>query len=110
MDAVSLWLSTLRRFEYTRFVAVAALLALLATAAPVSAEAGSDRTSPEHAGRVGFDLLILRPLNLVTTAVSLVGAAIAYPVALPFGGQDHVVEYLVKNPVDRTFRRPLGDL
>ena len=63
-------------------------------------------TGAEQPARVGFDLLVLRPLSVVTTAVSLVGAAIAYPVALPFGWQDHVVEYLVESPVDRTFRRP----
>ena len=98
------------RSEFARTVGVGAALALLATSGPARASGPDGRTGPEHAARVGFDLMILRPLNVVTTAVSLVGAALAYPVALPFGGQDHVVEYLVKNPVDRTFRRPLGDL
>lgn len=93
-----------------RWLALGAALLLLAAAGPAHAAGPAERSGPEHAGRVGFDLLILRPLNLVTTAVSLVGAAVAYPVALPFGGQDHVVDYLVRDPVERTFRRPLGDL
>ena len=95
---------------FARLVAVGAALALLATAGPSRALGPDEGTGAERAGRVGFDLLILRPLNLVTTVVSLVGAAIAYPVTLAFGGEDQVVDYLVKDPVDRTFRRPLGDL
>ena len=92
-----------------RGLVLAVVMALLAAPAAARAE-GSELEQAERAGRVGFDLLVLRPLNLVTTAISLAGAAVAYPVAWPFGGQDHVVEYLVERPVDRTFRRPLGEL
>jgi hypothetical protein len=91
-------------------VVAGAALSLLVASGPAHAVGPDEGTGAEHVGRVGFDLLILRPLNLVTTALSLVCAAVAYPVALPFGGEDHVVDYLVRNPVDRTFRRPLGDL
>lgn len=73
-------------------------------------EAPQDSAGFERVSRIGFDLLILRPLDLVTTTVSLVGAVVAYPIALPFGGQGHVVDYLIKDPIDRTFRQPLGDL
>ena len=87
-----------------------------AVAAPPShTSAGATQSPADSAGfervsRIGFDLLILRPFNLVTTTLSLAGAVIAYPVALPFGGQGHVVDYLIKDPIDRTFRQPLGAL
>lgn len=88
----------------------AAVLAL-ALLAPAPAPAASDGISGAvRAGRIGWDLVVLRPLGVVLTAVSLAGAVVAYPVALPFGGEDHVTDYLVKDPIDRTFRRPLGDL
>jgi hypothetical protein len=73
-------------------------------------EESSDSQGIERVGRVGFDLLILRPLGVIATAVSLVGAAVAYPFALPFGGGGHVADYLVRDPIDRTFRQPLGEL
>jgi hypothetical protein len=104
-----------------RALALIAALSSLALAAPATAvppahSAASATGSPadsvgfERASRIGFDLLILRPLNLVTTTLSLAGAVVAYPVALPFGGQGHVVDYLIKDPIDRTFRQPLGAL
>lgn len=96
-----------------------ALIAVTAGAAAAAEPADSsakisasshDSVGLERASRIGFDLLILRPLNLATTALSLAGAIVAYPVAWPFDGQGHVVDYLVRDPIDRTFRQPLGAL
>ena len=103
-------MGSMRRIGLARILATGAALTFIVSAGPACAVGPEAAAGPEHAVRVGFDLLILRPLSLVTTTVSLFGAAIAYPVALPFGGQDHVVDYLVRDPVDRSFRRPLGDL
>lgn len=91
------------------FACLVLLLALLAPAQGFAVPPdGLDGV--ERAGRIGWDLVVLRPLGLVRTAVSLVGAAVAYPVAWAFDGQDHVTEFLVEDPIDSTFRRPLGDL
>ena len=71
-----------------------ALIVLTATAAAAAAPpdgvAKINASSQDAAGfwrasRIGFDLLILRPLSLVTTTLSLAGAVVAYPVAWPFG-------------------------
>ena len=89
--------------------AVGLIVALVAPATGGAAE--PDATSGAvRAGRIGWDLVVIRPLGVVLTAISLVGAAVAYPVALPFGGEDHVTDFLVHDPIDRTFRRPLGEL
>lgn len=89
-----------------RLLAVAAFLAVFVVPA-ARAEDGSN--GAVRVGRQVFDLTILRPLGLVQTAISAAAFIVAYPVALPFGGQDHCVDYLIADPVDRTFRRPLGD-
>lgn len=99
------------RTRHVRALAAIVILIALVSASPASAEPPPPAsTGFERASRIGFDLLILRPLNLVTTTLSLAGALVAYPVALPFGGQDHVVDYLVTDPIERTFRQPLGAL
>jgi hypothetical protein len=93
-----------------RMLCLGTAVALLACHAPARAASGDATGRVEQAGRVGFDLLILRPLDVATTAIGLAAALVAYPVALPFGGEDHVVDYLVKKPVYRSFQRPLGEL
>jgi hypothetical protein len=97
--------------SYRRISCVALLIAALLAPAPGLAAGGGDELAgAERAGRIGWDLVVVRPLGVVLVAISLVGAAVAYPVAWPFGGTDHVTEYLVKDPIDRTFRRPVGEL
>ncbi len=54
------------------------------------------------------DVVIARPIGLVTTVV---GSAV-YVVSLPFsllgGNEKQAREKLVKEPIDFTFKRPLG--
>lgn len=64
-----------------------------------------------HFVSVGFDLVLLRPLGLVGAAA---GALLFLPAALvsaPNGKQgfDEVKERFISEPVQNTFRRPLGD-
>ena len=87
--------------------AVGLVLALLTPAAGLAAEG---EAGVVRAGRIGWDLLVIRPLGVVVAGISLVGAAVAYPFALPFDAEDHVTDFLVKDPIDRTFRTPLGEL
>ena len=61
-------------------------------------------------GRKVFDLAVLRPLQLVQVAVSAIVFVPAYPLAWPFGGGDDVLVLCITEPVDRAFRRPLGEL
>jgi hypothetical protein len=61
-------------------------------------------------GRTAFDLVILRPLQVVQVAVSAAVFVPAYPVSLLFDGDEDVLEICITEPVERAFRRPLGDL
>ncbi len=57
-----------------------------------------------------FDATVLRPLQFVQLMLSAVIFVPAYPVALPFGAGDDVLELCITEPTDRLFRKPLGDL
>jgi hypothetical protein len=67
-------------------------------------------SAPPTAATRAYDLVVLRPLGLVQTAVGGAFFAVFYPVSLLTGGSDHVVDACVKSPVEQTFRRPLGAL
>jgi hypothetical protein len=98
-----------------RLLLAAALLGALW--APPAHSAGA-RTSatyeiparPPTIAEKAFDLVLLRPLGLVQTAVGAALFAVFYPVSLVTGGSDHVVDYCWKSPVHQTFQRPLGAL
>ena len=60
---------------------------------------------------VGFDVVVLRPLGLVATAV---GAVLFVPAALltaPNGrdGVDTALKFFIIEPAKSVFQRPLGD-
>jgi len=80
----------------------------LCVAAP-TALADLSRARPTVGQKI-FDATVLRPLSFIQTVVGVAFFIPAYPVSLVTGGSDHVVEFCVTDPVDRTFRRPLGEL
>ncbi len=94
----------------SRTIAFAVVLTLvLGFAAPARASFGGGPTNPDFIG-VAADLLVMRPLGLV----SLVVGSAAYVVALPFAagsGQVAVMtETLVNQPARFTFTRKFGDI
>jgi hypothetical protein len=94
------------------WLALGTALALLAPA-PSQALEGPEQSAWTHANNVGrgaFDLVILRPLQLVQVVLSAAVFVPAYPVSLLFDGDDDVLELCITEPVERAFRRPLGDL
>jgi hypothetical protein len=87
-------------------------LALLAPAPSVASEdpEQSGWARADSVGRTAFDLVILRPLQLVQVALSAAVFVPAYPVSLLFDAGEDVLEICISEPVERAFRRPLGDL
>ena len=57
-----------------------------------------------------YDAVVLRPLGFVQVVVGAVLLVPAYPVALLVDGDEDVWRACVGDPVERTFRRPLGRL
>lgn len=88
-----------------RFIAVVAMSASLAV--PGYAEDSGSEPSGDIAV---LDLLVARPIGLL----SVVGGAAVFVVALPFtipsGSVDAAANELVRKPIDYTFKRPLGQI
>jgi hypothetical protein len=94
------------------WLALVTALALLGPAPALGLEESeqSGWARANDVGRTVFDLVILRPLQVVQVAVSAVVFVPAYPVSLLFDGDEDVLEICITEPVERAFRRPLGDL
>lgn len=55
------------------------------------------------------DTLLLRPVGLVSMVVGFAGAIIALPFAAMSHSTDRVVQKLIVEPFEYTFKRPVGD-
>jgi hypothetical protein len=87
-------------------LAIAAMSA--AAAVPAHAE---DQLPPERrGGDMAVDLVLARPIGLL----SVIGGSVLFVVSLPFtipsGSTDAAAQELVKKPIDYTFKRPLGQI
>ena len=89
-----------------------ATLALSLAAAPVSsmAQTASSMAQEQDPGMLAIysDLLLLRPVGLVTSVIGVAGYVLALPFSLPTGTSGHVGKVLVVDPVNFTFNRCLG--
>lgn len=86
-------------------VAVCAV-ALSVFASMASAQGFEDEPS---AGAVAFDLVIVRPLSLVTTVLGAGLFVVSVPFAAIQGDPLAAADTLVVDPARYTFTRPLGD-
>jgi hypothetical protein len=93
---------------------VVMLLSLSISLAPVSALAMGDtdvfvfRGQPSAAAMIG-DVLVVRPIALVGLGVTSLSFLISWPFSAMGGNQDQAKQALLKDPVEYTFKRPLGD-
>jgi hypothetical protein len=94
---------------------VVMLLSLSISLAPVSALAMEERgdvfvfrSEPSGEAMIG-DALIVRPVSLVCLGVSSLVFLIGWPFAAAGGNEDQAKQALLKDPVQYTFKRPLGD-
>jgi hypothetical protein len=92
-----------------RAIAVTALLVLLASPAAAVEPATPWYATAEKIAAGTFDVLLLRPLGVLST----VGGFTCYAITLPFSAINGDIktpwEMFVMESVDFTFRRPLGD-
>ena len=63
---------------------------------------------------VAGDILVIRPLGLVRIGIEALAYAVAYtvslPVTIPLKKVEAGTEFLIKDPYDFTFKRPLGEM
>lgn len=83
----------------TRWLPAPLLALALCTALPAQADTG----------RKVFDAAVLRPLGFVQVVVGAVLFPVFYLGSLATGGSDSVVKVCIDDPVEQTFRKPLGD-
>ena len=65
---------------------------------------------PPGIARSAYDAVVLRPLGFLLVVVGAVVLVPSYPVALLVDGDEDVWRACIADPVERTFRRPLGRL
>ena len=93
---------------------VVMLISLSISLAPVSALAMEDtevyvfRSEPTAAAMIG-DVLVVRPFALVGLGVTSLSFLISWPFSALGGNSDVAKQKLLKEPVNYTFKRPLGD-
>ena len=60
-------------------------------------------------GEMMFDLVVVRPVGIVATAVGCIVFVVSSPFSALGGNIDTANEKLIKDPAAFTFKRPLGD-
>jgi hypothetical protein len=77
---------------------------------PAPALAQSAAGTGDRGTDMMLDLLILRPLGLLTAGLGSAAFVVSLPFTLPSGSAGAAACELVKEPFAYTFTRPLGDL
>jgi hypothetical protein len=88
--------------------AVLLALALAAAPCPVLAD-DPDTVTGDKGSDMMVDAVLLRPLGLVGMVLGAVVTVITLPFTLPGGNADEAARYLIVEPAEYTFNRPLGD-
>ena len=65
---------------------------------------------PPGIARSVYDAVVLRPFGFIQVALGAAVFVPSYPVALLVDGDEDVWRACIADPVERTFRRPLGRL
>jgi hypothetical protein len=87
-------------------------MAAVALAMVIALPAKADEPMPPEraGGDMALDLLLARPIGLL----AIIGGSVAFVVSLPFtipsGSMDAAADAMVKQPIDYTFKRPLGQV
>lgn len=92
----------------SRLAVAALILALGAAPAPTFAD-DPGTISGDKGTDMLVDLLVMRPLGIVATAVGAVAFVVALPFTIPSDSVDASARELVGKPAQYTFSRPLGE-
>ena len=101
----------MRKFVTYTVVMILSLSMALVPAASMAMEGDGVtiyRTEPSGEAMIG-DALIVRPVSLVCLGVSSLVFLIGWPFAAAGGNEAEAKQALLKDPVQYTFKRPLGD-
>jgi hypothetical protein len=85
------------------------MLALLLAMPFPSIADDANTVSGDRTTDMVVDVLVVRPLGLVTTAVGAVLTVVALPFTIPSGSVKESAQFMVVEPAEYTFKRPLGE-
>jgi len=92
-----------------KFIILVFSLTLLVSTADYS-KAASARVEDPSGPEYFLDIVVLRPVGLVTTVIGTAVYIVSLPISIPTKSADKAAEKLVFAPFDYTFKRPLGVL
>lgn len=92
-----------------RIIVLLTLLALVMVPCTSCLASESRNDSDLVGGKMTADALVVRPLAFVATAVGAVVFVISLPLSALGGNVGEAHGYLVEDPFNFTFNRPLGD-
>ena len=83
---------------------------IFSTLSPVALAEEYYESMGEKGGYMAADLVILRPMGIIATAVGSIVYVISLPFSIPGGNQEEAYQKLVADPAKYTFQRPLGEM
>ncbi len=101
----------IRRAVVLLMIAIFVAVPLGTSAFAWTAEDNSSQneTAEVSGGKIFFDAVLIRPFGLVATIIGSVAYVVSYPFAWTTGDTRKTYEKLIKDPVDYTFKRHIGD-
>ncbi|MGH8671180.1 MAG: hypothetical protein ACREUA_03955 [Burkholderiales bacterium] len=91
------------------FICISLILALFVSGGLAGAEEPRAAVQPSGEAMV-LDLVLLRPLGIIATAVGSAVFVVSLPFSLPSGSADAAARELIGVPAKYTFFRPLGQI
>lgn len=91
-------------------IAVLALAGLLCSAGPAAAEEPDTGERIRHSRNVAADIVFARPFGFVQLVASVAMFPIAWPAGYIVGDSDFGPRVCWREPADRLFKKPLGEL
>ncbi len=94
--------------KHSLIIVMITMLMAIPFGSAVQAQQYLEAEEPEG-GEMIFDLVIIRPVGIIATAVGAVAFVLSLPFSALGGNVGAAGEKLVKNPARYTFTRPLGE-
>lgn len=93
---------------HTRLKAGLLALMLAANSCPAWAD-DTDTISGDKGTDMLVDAVLMRPLGLAATVLGAAVTLVTLPFTLPTGSADEAARYMIVEPAEYTFDRPLGE-
>ena len=94
--------------KHSLIIVIITMLLAIPFGSSTQAQEYFEAQEPEG-GEMLYDLVIIRPIGVIATAVGAITFVLSLPFSALGGNVDIAGEKLVKKPARYTFKRPLGE-